>query len=58
MQLIELRLGEPLQVFLGREYTTKGRRLRDIATDLGVDTGTVSRWMAHFGVQTRTRTLP
>lgn len=53
MQLVELRLAINLPVYLRDQYVTRGRKLAEIATDLDVDTGTVSRWMAHFGIPTR-----
>jgi hypothetical protein len=57
MQLAEIRLGRDLRGYLIEEYIEKGRRLRDIADDLECDTGTVSRWMVHFGISTRVRTV-
>lgn len=52
MQLVEIRLGiGDLGAHLREEYTVKGRLLKDIAIDLGVDIGTVSRWKDHFGLE-------
>lgn len=51
MQLVELQRGIDLQTYLADEYVTKGRLLKDIASDLGVDIGTVSRWKDHFRLE-------
>jgi hypothetical protein len=53
MQLLEIQRGIDLSAYLQEEYVTKGRKQSAIASDLGVDIGTVSRWMAHFGLPTR-----
>lgn len=52
MQLVEIQRGISLPDYLREEYG-KGRKLSEIATSLDLDTGTVSRWMAHFGIPTR-----
>lgn len=51
MQLVELRLGIDLGDYLLEEYSRKGRLLKDIADDLGVDMGTVSRWKDAFRLE-------
>lgn len=56
MQLVEFQRGISLPDFLRTEYE-KGRKQSEIAADLKVDIGTVSRWMAHFGIPT-SRTAP
>lgn len=53
MQLIEQRLDEPLDVFLRRRYLDEDRTTVEIATELDVNSGTVSRWMAHFEIPAR-----
>ncbi len=55
MQLVEMQRGIDLPEYLVREYIEEGRKQREIAADLGVDIGTVSRWMAYFGISTRRR---
>lgn len=50
MQLVELRLGIDVEAYLTEHYANNGRLLRDIATDLGVDIATVSRWKDSFGL--------
>jgi transposase len=50
MQLVEIRQGIDLRVYLREHYVERGWLLRDIAADLGVDIGTVSRWKDHFGL--------
>lgn len=54
MQLVEIERGIDLATFLREEYGA-GRKLAEIAADLQRDTGTISRWMAHFGIPTRRR---
>jgi transposase len=51
MQLVEIQRGIDLQLYLTDEYVTKGRLLKDIAAELGVDIGTVSRWKDHFRLE-------
>jgi hypothetical protein len=53
MQLVEAQLGESLEEFLRRRYETEGRTTVEIATELGLNNGTISRWLAHFGIQAR-----
>lgn len=53
MQVIEHQLGEPLEAFLRRRYLEEGRTTVEIAVELNVNNGTVSRWMAHFGIPAR-----
>lgn len=53
MQLIEHRIGQSLEGYFEREYVTRGRSQSDIAADLGVDVGSVSRWMARLGIAAR-----
>jgi DNA-binding NarL/FixJ family response regulator len=53
MQVIEQQLGEPLEGFLRRRYEVEGRTTVEIAEELDVNSGTVSRWMAHFGIPAR-----
>lgn len=51
MQLVELRLGIDLPGYLQEHYVRQGRLLKDIASDLDVDIGTVSRWKDHFRLE-------
>lgn len=53
MQVIERRLGEPLEDYLRRRYLTDGATTHAIAEELGLNNGTISRWMAHLGVEAR-----
>jgi len=53
MQQVERRLGEPIEVYLQRRYHTDGLTLRDVAGELGLSVGTVSRWLAHLGIEAR-----
>lgn len=51
MQLVEFRLGIDLASYLEEHYVNRGRLLKNIAVDLGVDIGTVSRWKDHFRLE-------
>lgn len=51
MQLVEFQRGIDLGAYLRVEYVEKGRLLKDIAADLGVDIATVSRWKDHFRLE-------
>jgi len=53
---VEATRGIDLPEYLRTEYHDRGRRLADIAADLDRDTGTISRWMAQFGIARRIRT--
>jgi hypothetical protein len=53
MQVIEHDLGEPLELYLRRRYLDEGLTTVEIAAALNVNNGTVSRWMAHFGIPAR-----
>lgn len=53
MQQMEHRLGRPLVDVLRERYHEKGQTLAEIATDLGVTVGTVSRWMDALGIDRR-----
>lgn len=55
MQLVEMQHGIDLAKYLRTQYADEGRKLSEIAENLDLDTGTVSRWMAHFGIPTRRR---
>lgn len=51
MQLVEIKLGIDLRAYLQEHYVERGRLLKDIAGDLGVDIGTISRWKDHFRLE-------
>lgn len=53
MLLIEQRQGEPLETTLHRLYEVEGLTQQQIAGRLGIDTGTVSRWMTALGIEAR-----
>lgn len=52
-QLVERRIGEPIEQALHRLYHVEGQRQEDIAAEWGIDRATVSRWMGDFGIPTR-----
>ena len=53
MQLVEQQVNEPIDDWLRRRYEVEGANTEEIARELGLNNGTVSRWMAHFGIQAR-----
>ena len=53
MQIVERRLGEPVEPALHRLYVAEGRTQEEIAEVFGVSVRTIKRWMADFGIPTR-----
>jgi DNA-binding transcriptional regulator LsrR (DeoR family) len=53
MQVMEARLGEPLDAVISRMYHDQGMTLAQVADELGVTIGTVSRWMTTLGIEAR-----
>jgi len=53
MLLIEARIGRPLEDYLADRYLRDGLTTLQIADELGVNNGTVSRWMAQLGIEAR-----
>lgn len=53
MQRLEHRLGEPLEVYLTRRYQCDGVTLYVLAEELHLSVGTMSRWFASLGIETR-----
>lgn len=49
-QLIEHRLGEPLEEALYRLHVSEGRDQKEIAQTWGLDQSTVSRWLRDFNI--------
>lgn len=56
MELVEHQHGIDLDAYLREQYHERGLRLADIGMALGVDTGTVSRWMDRLDIDRRIRT--
>lgn len=52
-QLIQARLGRPLDEFIREEYVTKARDLAEVSGDLGIGISTLSRWMTQLGIPAR-----
>lgn len=52
MQILEARLGQPLGIYLADRYRS-GLSQEQIATELGVNRATVSRWMTAYGIEAR-----
>lgn len=55
MQLIEAEHGQPIDVLLRALYVDEGLGVEEIAEKLDLTKGTVSRWMARFGIPARRR---
>lgn len=53
MQLVETKIGRPVAEYLRDAYIVREMTQADIASDLGIDTATVSRWMARHGIPAR-----
>lgn len=53
MTRIETRKKIDLEEFLRRRYEAEGATQEQIAAELGVDASTITRWMAHLGIETR-----
>lgn len=53
MQRLEHRLGRTLEAFFEERYITDGLDQRAIADELGVNVGTVSRWMERLRIPAR-----
>ena len=53
MQLVEMRLGQPVDESAPGRLPGRDSPAREIADELGVNAATISRWMARFGIQTR-----
>ena len=53
MRQIEQDTGQPIRVFLMDAYLVRGQSTTEIAAATGTDKGTVSRWLARFGIPAR-----
>lgn len=49
----EHRLGEPIEAYLHRRYITDGATTTAIADEMGLNNGTISRWLAALGIEAR-----
>lgn len=53
MRVLERRIGRPLQEVFEEMYLDRGMTQQQIADELGIDVGSVSRWMARLGIEAR-----
>jgi transposase len=53
MRRIEQATGQPIRVYLMDAYLVRGQSTTEIAAATGTDKGTVSRWLAKFGIPAR-----
>ena len=55
MQRIEAKTGQPIRLYLMDAYLVRGLPTTAIAAEAGVDSSTVIRWLARFGIPARKR---
>jgi transposase len=53
MRVTEARLGRPLRDHLEQRYVRDGLTARQLGAELGVSDGTILRWLARLGIETR-----
>jgi len=53
MQVMERRIGRPLEEFLSERYLTEGKTTYEIGAELDVHPSTITRWMAVLGIEAR-----
>lgn len=54
-QIVEARLGEPVEAYIARRYLDDGLTQQQIADELGVSRASVVRWMPALDIPTRGR---
>jgi hypothetical protein len=53
MRRVEQATGQPIRVYLMDAYLVRGQSTTEIAADTDTDKGTISRWLARFGIPAR-----
>jgi transposase len=53
MQVIEARIGRPLDEYLRSRYIADGWTAEEIAKELELHRSTVLKWLVHFGIEVR-----
>lgn len=53
MQIVEHRIGEPVEQAVHRLYVVELKTQSEIAELFGISTRTLIRWMQEFGIETR-----
>lgn len=53
MQVIEAERGRPIEQILHELYVEQRLSQKEIAAELAIDEGNVSRWMDRLGIQKR-----
>lgn len=53
MQVVERRIGRPLEEHLRQRYVVEGKTTYEIGAELDVHPSTVQRWMALLGIEAR-----
>lgn len=52
---VEARIGEPLEIYLRREYETNEKSTLDLSDATGFSSKTIFEWLKLLGIQTRSR---
>jgi len=58
MRKLERRLGEPIEVYLHREYEVNERSTDDIGESLGIKAAAIRKWISRVGIKFRENTYP
>lgn len=53
MKLIELQHGKPIEELLRELYWTRRMSMDEVGRELGINQGTVSKWMERFDILAR-----
>jgi len=53
MQVLEARLGRPMDQILRDLYVNQRMTLEEVGLELGITKGAVSRWLEKFGIPAR-----
>lgn len=53
MQVLQARLGRPLEVVVEELYVDQQKTLAEVATQLGIGESTLSRWLPQLGIVAR-----
>ena len=53
MRQVEATVGQPLRPYLVDRYVVQGHSMAQIARDLNLNKGTLSRWFAQLGIPPR-----
>jgi hypothetical protein len=57
-QILQARLGEPLEAWLRRRYLDDKLTLREMAAEIGFGVPSLSRWLRQFAIEARRQGRP